>query len=610
MLVAVAIIGSTPPLAATAYEAPVALGTRVYVVDGSQAIVSVLDTATNNVVAAVEVGTGPVAVALNPAGTDAYVVDGGSNQVSVIDTAATTVAATIPLNSFPLGGYPSGAAVSPDGSRLYVTNSYTGGNNGTVSIIDTAGNAIVSTVTVGPSPASVVFNPAGTRAYVTNRGAASMSVIDAASSSVVATVPLGSAPLAVAVGPDGARVYVTNSGSGTISVVDTSTNSLVATIPVGDAPKGVAVTPDGTRAYVSNFGSGTVSVVDTGSDVVVATIAVGAQPVGVARDPDGTRIYVTNFQSDSVSAIDPATNRVIATTAVDFGPVAVAVGAVAATPLAKATLIRPLDGENYVETTKPFAWAPVPGAQAYALAVGTTLYGGDLMSSGVLPPDQTSLNPPDLPSGPTLQATLLTEIGGTWSSYQAVTFTAAPGKSTFYYPMNGQQNISTFQRFNWSDTAGAQAYILAIGTTHFGTDLFNTGVIPEGKFDVDVPDLPAGKMLYATLLTEANGSWSRYQAISFTAAIGHGVFTYPLNGQNVTAGHPFTWAPSVGAGGYILAVGTKPYGTDLVNSGILAQSASSFQVPALPKGKKLYATLLTEADGIWSRYQAITFTVK
>jgi YVTN family beta-propeller protein len=611
LLVAVALLGSSPPLVATANEAPVAVGTRIYVVNGPQAIVSVLDAATNSLVAAVEVGTGPVAVALNPAGTSAYVVDGGSNQVSVIDTATTTVATAIPLNSFPLGGYPSGAAVSPDGGRLYVTNSYTGGNDGTVSIIDTASNAIVRTVTVGPSPASVVFNPAGTRAYVTNRGAASMSVVDTVSSSVVATVPLGSAPLAVAVGPGGDRVYVTNSSSSSISVIDAATNDVVATIAVGDAPKGVTVTPDGTRAYVSNFGSGTVSVVDTGSDDVVATIPVGVHPVGVAQNPDGTRIYVTNFQSDSVSAIDPTTNRVVATTAVDFGPVAVAVGSVAFTSPTKATLIRPLNGENYVETTKPFVWAPVPGAQAYALAVGTTLYGGDLMSSGVLPPDQTSFSPPDLPSGPMLHATLLTKIGGAWSSYQAVTFTAAPGKSTFYYPMNGDQNISTFRRFNWSDVPGAQAYILAIGTTRFGTDLFNTGAIPEGTFDIDVPDLPTGKTLYATLLTKANGSWSRYQDISFTAAIGHGVFTYPVNGQpNVSAAHPFTWSATLGAGGYIVAVGTRPYGTDLLNSGILPQSASSLQVPVLPKGKTLYATLLTEADGIWSRYQAITFTVR
>jgi len=42
---------------------------------------------------------------------------------------------------------------------------------------------------------------------------------------------------------------------------------------------------------------------------------------------------------------------------------------------------------------------------------------------------------------------------------------------------------------------------------------------------------------------------------------------------------------------------------------VLGQSTWSFGVPALPTGKVLYATLLIEVDGYWTRYQAAAFEV-
>ena len=55
-------------------------GTRVYVVNFKVDNVSVIDTATNTVVATVAVGTNPLGVAVNPAGTRAYVANSGSDR--------------------------------------------------------------------------------------------------------------------------------------------------------------------------------------------------------------------------------------------------------------------------------------------------------------------------------------------------------------------------------------------------------------------------------------------------------------------------------------------------------------------------------------------------
>jgi len=121
----------------------------------------------------------------------------------------------------------------------YVTNS---GSN-TVSVIDTAINTVVATVPVGFSPSGVAITPDGTRAYVTG---SPVSVIDTATNTVVATLPVGGS--VVAITPDGTHAYVANSFrqtsfSGSVSVIDTATNTEVATVPVGSRAFGVAITP-------------------------------------------------------------------------------------------------------------------------------------------------------------------------------------------------------------------------------------------------------------------------------------------------------------------------------------------------------------------------------
>jgi YVTN family beta-propeller protein len=114
----------------------------------------------------------------------AYVVNTGFNNVSVIDTATNTVVATVPV-----GDFPTGAAVTPDGKHVYVVNFFSPPNN--VSVIDTATNTVVATVPVGNFPEGVAVAPDGKHAYVTNNESCSVSVIDTASNTVVATVPVG-----------------------------------------------------------------------------------------------------------------------------------------------------------------------------------------------------------------------------------------------------------------------------------------------------------------------------------------------------------------------------------------------------------------------------------
>ena len=84
-------------------------------------------------------------------------------------------------------------------------------------------------------------------------------------------------PIGVALSPDGTRAYIVtpdftdfpnSTNEGTLSVIDTATNTVITTLTVGVEPRGVAVSPDGTLVYVTNRVDGAVSVI---------TIASGAE---------------------------------------------------------------------------------------------------------------------------------------------------------------------------------------------------------------------------------------------------------------------------------------------------------------------------------------------
>ena len=80
---------------------------------------------------------------MNPAGTRVYVAKHGINNVSVIDAASNTVMATVPIGNGTIG-----IAVIPYGTKIYAINS----GSTIVSVIDAATNIVTTTVQVGKVP--------------------------------------------------------------------------------------------------------------------------------------------------------------------------------------------------------------------------------------------------------------------------------------------------------------------------------------------------------------------------------------------------------------------------------------------------------------------------
>ena len=168
-----------------------------------------------------------------------YVLNGGDNSVSVIDGTTNTVTTTIPV-----GTNPYGVAVSPSGT-IYVANK----DDNSVSVIDGTTNTVTATVPIGAAPYGIAVSPSGT-IYPTNSGDNSVSVIDGTTNTVTATVPVGAGPLGIAATcrPPSPTVEAFVAGNGRsveVSGQDFPPSSTV-TITLGSVTLGTTSTgPDG-----------------------------------------------------------------------------------------------------------------------------------------------------------------------------------------------------------------------------------------------------------------------------------------------------------------------------------------------------------------------------
>ena len=322
-----------------------------YITNQEDATVSVIDTATNIVVATIPVGSSPLSVAVNSAATRAYVANFGANSVSVIDTSTNTVIDTIQLPNNNV----QGIAVNAAGTRVYATGSETGHDDGLVSVIDTATDTIVASITVARLPRSVAVNLAGTRVYVGHSEAAdhgTVTVIDTSSNTIVTTIQVATDPWGIVTDTSGMRVFVSHryqdsATHGRLSVIDAQTNTLVSTLTVPGGSYGLAMNHAGTRVYVTNTNfSSSVSVIDAHCAEVIGNIPLPLVQdqarflYGISVTPDDAHVYVAtsqpNFNFNSVAVIDAATNMVVGDVPVGQSPWALGVfispGALVAPP--------------------------------------------------------------------------------------------------------------------------------------------------------------------------------------------------------------------------------------------------------------------------------------
>jgi len=230
---------------------------------------------TDTVVTTIPVPYNPLGIVASPDGKRVYVVsaigDSTDILVSVIDTATNSIVATIDIGLL----LPAGIAISPDGTKLYVA--IAGGllPYGGLAVIDTTTNSVVKIIvidTVVPNNRffSVAVSPDNTKIYADTESYSYgdvIAIIDPSTLRVVTTIP--NVMTVGTFSPDAKRLY--GGLSGGVVVLDTTTNAVVTTIPI--APGGLAITPDGKHLYVTIGSSNSVAVIDTSTNTVSATVS-------------------------------------------------------------------------------------------------------------------------------------------------------------------------------------------------------------------------------------------------------------------------------------------------------------------------------------------------
>jgi hypothetical protein len=183
-----------------------------------------------------------------------------------------------------------------------------------------------------------------------------------------------------------------------------------------------------------------------------------------------------------------------------------------------------------------------------------------------------------------------------------------PKAADLTFPTNGTLIFPSAQTFTWGQAPGGVYYCVTVGTTKGGVDLVNSGLLQGSQLSYPVPALPGGQ-LWARVYTYVPGLWI-YSDVSFSVTgAATAALTRPTNGAtNVDTTQAFTWSPVGSASYYGLTVGTTKGGTDLVSTGPLASPQTSYQVPALPAGKVLWARMYSFIAGSWNHYIDIRFT--
>jgi YVTN family beta-propeller protein len=153
-------------------------------------------------------------------------------------------------------------------------------------------------------PSGMALSPDGTKLYVALNGANKLGVIDTANDTVLDEIPVGNAPRQVELADNGAVAYVSNEGGRPAKSSDRCTNLSDGTPIVSNCSTGGAIT--GTVSVVSlNSGLGTNQGQETHE------IPVGLEPTALYQDGDA--LFVANSNDDSFSVIDERTNTVTQT---------------------------------------------------------------------------------------------------------------------------------------------------------------------------------------------------------------------------------------------------------------------------------------------------------
>jgi YVTN family beta-propeller protein len=306
-----------------AWIAVASLGAAVRVLQTNAAgdNIHVIDPATNQVVGTIEDIEVPHGVTIAPDGSRIYITNESLSTLDVVDAKTLKVFKRIPLS-----GRPNNVAVSNDGSHVYVAIAQ---SPGAVDLIDTASLTNVKSIPVKGAIHNVYVTPDGKYAVAGSIPTSTINVIDTAGNTVAWTLTLGGGirPMAFTTNADGStkEIVVQLSDFHGFVMVDFLTRKEVKRVTLPDpagvekemqgiqgAPShGLAITPDGKTLWATSKYYGYVAAYSLPDCKLLKVVPVGSHPEWLTIPPGGTNLYVALAGNDATVAVDLKTMKVV-----------------------------------------------------------------------------------------------------------------------------------------------------------------------------------------------------------------------------------------------------------------------------------------------------------
>jgi YVTN family beta-propeller protein len=219
-------------------------GVHGYITDGGANQVAEFNRQTNTIEKTIPAGTGPDGAVFEPVTKTVWALNGHSHDVTVIDTATNAVVATVALPGKP--EFPVA-----DGNGFVYDNIE---DKSEIVSIDARTHTLTATWPVAPceSPSGLAIDRAHHRLFAVCDGG-KMAVVDAESGKVVATPAIGDGPDAARFSATDQFAFSSNGGSGTLTVVhedDPDHYTVVENVPTKRGARTMAMDPDGSHIYV------------------------------------------------------------------------------------------------------------------------------------------------------------------------------------------------------------------------------------------------------------------------------------------------------------------------------------------------------------------------
>lgn len=252
-----------------------------------------------------EVSGAPVEAAWTQDGEHAYVTQYGLYPVGTAPddncTAGSDIAPSLVYRysveekdwdeAYRVGRVPKYVALSPDDSRLLVTNWC----DATLTVIDTESGDTEHTIPLDTMPRGIVVLPDNKTAYVTAMWADKLYRVDLEAGTAEVVMHTGPQPRHLTLSPDGKTLYMTVAGADEIVKMDAETGEVLASAPAGDEPRSMDISADGTALYVVNYHASTVSKIDAETLEIISTAPAGVNTIGVTYDEPSGEVWVANY---------------------------------------------------------------------------------------------------------------------------------------------------------------------------------------------------------------------------------------------------------------------------------------------------------------------------